>query len=171
MGLAAVVGGAIKGIWVSMTPEQQATVASAGIQASQKGIQKIKERNEMRDEKRQRLFGREGRIREALGTRDERRARRQGRRQNIFDALTRPSAGQVSGNAAQGPAVIGQNLPGPGGPGSRATAQPGSRRAAAASGRMAASQGPSYDVVAWYTNPIFWVLGGGAYLLFFRKKK
>ena len=116
MGLAAVVGGAIKGIWVSMTPEQQATVASAGIQASQKGIQKIKERkrNERR-KKRQRLFGREGRIREALGTRDERRARRQGRRQNIFDALTRPSAGQVSGNAAQGPAVIGQNLPGPGG--------------------------------------------------------
>lgn len=148
------------GLYAAITPAQSKAIASAATTT----IKKYQSGDNMREEKRQRLFGKEGKIRDAFtpAARARRQERRQGRRGNIWDALTRASAGQISGNATAESANVrmpGQNLPD--------TSKPQSRRTST----LPAASTPSYDVVAWYTNPaILALLLGGAYLYTTRKK-
>ena len=162
------VGGLITSIIASMTPEQKAAITTATIEAGKKGAERYQKNKDgnMREEKRQRLFGKEGKVRDAFtpAARARRQEKRKDRRQSIWAALTRPQAGPISGNATAAaanvivPSNLGANMPGPGTPQNRRSV------------RNAAAQQPSYDTVAWYTNPVFWVLGGGAYLYLTRKK-
>jgi hypothetical protein len=147
------------GLYAAITPAQKKAIASAATTT----VKNYQSGDNMREEKRQRLFGKEGKIRDAFtpAARARRQERRKGRRGNIWDALTRASAGQISGNATAESANVrmpGQNLPD--------TSKPQGRRSSA----LPAASTPSYDVGAWYTNPVFWVLGGGAYLYLTRKK-
>ena len=169
-GLAAI-GGAIKGIWAAMTPKQKGAVVSLGVETARLGIKKAGERD-MRDEKRQRLFGREGRIRTTIWGEGgifnpyavkERRQKRRDAIRGFLSGDRRPSAGQISGNAAQEsapvfiPPNLGRNLPGPG--------EPGSRRQVFGAGAPATA--PSI-----FDNPLaIAAVVGGTYFLFFRKKK
>jgi len=168
MGAGAAIGAGLKGIWAAMTPKQKAAVVSLGVEGARYTVKKAGERD-MRDEKRQRLFGREGRIRTTIwgeggifnpyAVKDRRKKRRDAIR-GFFNRDRGPSAGPLYGKRQEDPVFIppnlGMNLPGPG--------EPGSRRQGFGGGAQATA--PSI-----FDNPLaIAAVVGGTYFLFFRKK-